>query len=198
MSIPKSETESNAKKSLTDRIVSDFLNIDERLLKNISDEAAYKIRSANPKVVVCGAAGSSKTSFAKHLSKKLDVPTFDLDEYIPEGWTGDEKKYETNFLNGLDNLWTELPLKGGWIIEHVHACSPKLAKMFNPGWAIHLNPGKQQLKAVARMRDAVAGEPDGTRTERAISSGRKAFQEFSKIPGEIVAEGSGWILKELK
>lgn len=196
MSVPKSETESNAKKALTDRLVSEFLDIDKRLLKNISDEAAYLIRS-NPKVVVCGAAGSSKTSFAKYLSKRLEVPAFDLDEYIPDGWTGDEKKYRINFLNGLDNLWTEVPTKGGWIIEHVHACSPEVAKMFAPKWAIHLNPGKEQLKAVARMRDAVAGEPDGTRSERAISSGRKAFQEFSKIPGKVLAEGSGWILKEL-
>lgn len=196
MAVPDSERIPNAEKRLTDKAVSAFLDLDRTLIRMQAEEVAVKLDEPY-RIVVCGGAGASKTTFGEELAKYLDLPAFDLDNYIPGGWTSDTKVYNVRFWEGLDNLWTDIPLEREWIVEHIEAAGPAVREVFKPRWAIHLSPGVKQLKYVSRMRDFVSGEPAGTREARAISSDKLAMKLFLEAPGKIIAEGKGWSLKRL-
>lgn len=196
MPIPESEVEFNERKTLTDRAVGLFLGMDRRMARQTAEEAIIRLKPPY-KIVVCGGSGSFKTTFSEELSKILEVPAFDLDLYIPGGWTENQKQYQQSFAEGLNNLWDDIPLQKEWIIEHVEACGQEVRDLFKPKWAIHLHPGMSQLTAIARLRDAAAGEAVGSREVRAMSSGKLSSMQFKKAPGKVVAEGYSWMLKEL-
>ena len=67
-----------------------------------------------PKIYVVGAVGSGKTTFAKKLSKELDIPYFELDNicWNPDG-TGKRS------VNEIEKLFKEVLNNKNWIIENV-------------------------------------------------------------------------------
>lgn len=197
VAIPKSERESNEKKNLVDRAVESFIGMGKNFARQTAEEVILKLKDPY-KIVVCGGAGSTKTTFSEALGDVLDIPTFDLDMYIPGGWTPNKKDYEHAFAEGLNNVWDDLPLAKSWIIEHIEASGPAVRDLFKPKWAIHLHFGQEQLKLVAMLRDAVSGESEGARELRALSSNKLSFDQFTKAPGKVIAEGYGWSLKELE
>ena len=194
---PESEAIANEKKTLTDRAVAAFIGMDRQLSRNMAQEALFKLKPPY-RIVVCGGAGASKTTFAEEMSKILEVPTFDLDMYIPGGWVENKKAYQQAFAEGLNSLWDDLPLEKEWIIEHIESAGQAVRGLFNPRWAIHLHPGMSQLKAIARLREVASGDGAGSRTIRAMSSDKLSMTQFRDAPGKIVSEGYGWTLKELK
>lgn len=194
---PESEAIANEKKTLTDRAVAAFVGMDRQLSRNMAQEALFKLKPPY-KIVVCGGAGSSKTTFSEEMSKILEIPTFDLDMYIPGGWVEDKKAYQQAFAEGLNNLWDDLPLEKEWIIEHIESAGQEVRDLFKPRWAIHLHPGMSQLSAIARLRGVASGEGVGSREVRAMSSDKLSMTQFKNAPGKIVSEGYGWTLKELK
>lgn len=195
--IPDSEILANEQKTLTDRAVAAFLGMDRNLARQMAEETLFKLKPPY-KIVICGGAGSTKTTFAEELSRLLEIPTFDLDQYIPGGWVEDKKAYQQAFAEGLNNLWDDIPLQKEWIIEHVEATGQEVRDLFEPKWAIHLHPGMSQLKAIATLRDVASGEEVGSRAVRAMSSDKISTQQFKQAPGKVVAEGYGWTMKELK
>jgi hypothetical protein len=194
---PKSEAIANARKALTDRAVEAFIGMDRQILRNMAQEALFKMKPPY-RIVVCGGAGSAKTTFSEELGKILEIPTFDLDQYIPGGWVEDEKVYRRAFSEGLNNLWNDVPVEKEWIIEHVEAAGPEVRDLFHPKWAIHLHPGVSQLRAIAKLREIFSGESSGSREIRALSSDKISMSQFRDAPGRVVSEGYGWTLKELR
>jgi len=195
MAIPKEEEQANANKKRIDDLTSVLLGLDRASITEQASKVAKHIQKPF-QIVVCGAAGASKTTFSNALSSVLDIPSFDFDEYIQGGWTQDKAKYQGRILDGLDSLWDDL--SKAWIVEHVEACSPTFLRSLDPKWAIHLRPEKEQLKAVAQTRDLVSNESDGVRAQRAISTSRTSLTHFESAPGNVVASGTGWVLKELR
>lgn len=194
MPIPETEALANKQKEQTDEVVSMLLGLDKKLIREIAKEVAVKL-SKPYKIIVCGGSGSSKTTFSTELGDVLNIRSFDFDKYIEGGWTSNKSEYKERFKKALSSLWSDLG--GSWIVEHVEACSPILIQELDPRWAINLNPGRNQLRAVALLRDAVSGE-SGEREARAISSLNVSTTQFKALKGKVIAEGMGWVLKELK
>ena len=66
------------------------------------------------KIYIVGAVGSGKTTFAKKLSKSLDVPYFELDNicWKPDG-SGKRNPEE------IDQIFLDILNSNAWIIENV-------------------------------------------------------------------------------
>lgn len=68
------------------------------------------------KIFVFGATGSGKTTFAKELSKKLNIPFYTTDKLIYKGKSWDKKYTEKQ----RDKKLLDIAKKKKWIIEGVH------------------------------------------------------------------------------
>jgi hypothetical protein len=198
--MPISDHEANEKKALTDALAAQFLNIDQEKLakdaKTIADAMPSSFRLA-----VTGGAGSGKSTVSSELSELLDVPVFDFDEYIPGGYSKDPKVYHKRLLDGMDNLWGDLPFKKSWIIEHVEACNDEMVKAFSPTHCLLLCPPASRAMRTAAARSLVANESDATqfrREQRAMESAEFSRMQFDAVPGKIILLGKGWELKEVK
>lgn len=197
--IPKQERLANALKEKTDERAGEVLNFSEEKVRRRAKTVGGLLRREGepPRVVVTGGAGSGKTSFSNSLSDVLDVPVFDLDKYIRGGWTKDVEEYESRINSAVYDLWADLPKSDtGYIIEHVEACNPTLVRMLNPNFAVLLDPGEDQLKRTAQVRNSV-GMYNRTREQRALDSMKSARKHFEAAPGNIVMKDGGILIKQL-
>ena len=197
----------NAIKAEMNTQASQLLHLDEDALKGKAQKIADAIQAAlgdgvlagvDPRVLVTGGAGSGKTTLAGQLSQILGVKNLDFDEYIPGGWTTDSEEYARRFNKGLYELWEDVPKKKGWVIEHVESCASSLVGLYNPDFAVLVDPGEERLAAAAEARQAIMGKgTDKGRLARALQSDKKAKEQFKAIPGEIVFKTPGFILKKV-
>lgn len=192
------EQEANAQKKLVDGMAASLLQIDEKKISAAAEAAADVIREQDVwHIVVCGGAGSNKTTFSEALSKELSAPAFDLDTLIPGGFTEDKWEYERRFKKGLSKLWEELPSVQPWIVEHVEACNREVVTLVRPTIAIHLNPGIEHLKSVAEARDLVGDHTNGKRSRRAMETGIRASLQFQSLRGKTLLKRDGLEVKLL-
>ncbi len=188
-----SEVAENAKKARTDALASDLLNIDHGAFQKATETLAATIRqrSSRKKIVITGGAGSGKSTLAIALSKALEIPSFDLDEYIVGGWTQDSTEYKRRFSEALYKVWQDLPARGDWIIEHVEACSPDSINMLRPTISIYVHPGEEQLIITAKAREHVSGDGQD-RVYRAIQSNSIADRQFYDAGGLLLMDCMYW------
>ena len=191
-----SEEALNAGKKKIDAIAEVILGLDRSKLLDIAKEVAKKT-GPGARVVVCGAAGAGKTVLGRQLAKLLEVPSVDLDELIPGGWTKDSEQYRQRLLEGREALWDKLPAQGGWVVEHVEACSETMRKTFKPKYALLLKPGTVHIAAVSKARDEASGSSESNRLWRAMHSAVISKQQFDEAEGSIVASSKSWSLKKL-
>lgn len=148
------------------------------------------------RIVLCGGSGSGKSELAKELEKSDGFEIFDLDEYIPGGFTPDLKEYLKRLEIAWERLQAILP-KDGWIVEHVEACNPLLAQAINPSFAILLSPPKEHQKIVAGIRSKLSGTDPELRLARASQSRHIAEGQFNDTLGVKIYESSGVTVKKL-
>jgi hypothetical protein len=198
------EQAANAQKAKTDRLAGELLGVDGGRKKKLANDIAARLVGVTPiRLLVTGGAGSGKSSVSRLLAAKLDIPNFDFDKYIPGGYHKDPKVYRKRLLDGMQKLFDALPWRpgAGWLVEHVEACSADMLGAFQPTHCLHLAPPAARALDVAAARSAVAGEPPReqyAREQRAMESAEIARMQFSKVPGRVMAHGSGWELKEMR
>lgn len=197
-----SETQANAAKAKTDALAADLLDLDQDDLRKDATKIASYIRThfkplKNVRVVVAGGAGSGKTTIASALSKELELPAFDLDEFIKGGFTSDKEKYRRRFLKAIHDVWTDMPSGKGWVLDHVESCSPDLLSYLKPHYAILLKPNQERLRLTARARNMVSEDPWPGREKRALESASLAEKQFDEANGSLGTRGKTWVLKHL-
>jgi hypothetical protein len=195
------DREANAKKKAIDSLAAGLLNIDKEHLTSLAGDIAFQLLGPKPvRLMITGGAGSGKTTISSTIAERLNVPSFDFDEYVPGGYTSDGKEYRHRLVAGMEHLFNDLPYKTGWIVEHVEACNSDMVQAFKPTHCLLLiRPAKHLLRA-AQARGTVAEDSDedvSAREKRALESSEYAKMQFEQVPGEIVGRGEGWVLKKL-
>lgn len=66
------------------------------------------------KIYIIGPVGSGKTTLAKHLSKKYNIPYFELDKVVYDDFIGMKR---SSFE--IDNIFSDILKEEEWIIEDV-------------------------------------------------------------------------------
>ena len=66
------------------------------------------------KIYIIGPVGSGKTTLAKHLSKKYNIPYFELDKVVYDDFIGMKR-----FSFEIDNIFSDILKEEEWIIEDV-------------------------------------------------------------------------------
>lgn len=203
-----SERAANRRKSAVDRLAGELMGLDGERVGADALDIASRIRKylgkeqndpAHLRIVVCGAAGSGKTTLAAALSKHLEIPHFNLDEYIPGGWTPDKSLYRQRRTEGIFKLWQDFPKKSGWVIEHVEAAGEEVRKVFSPRWAILIDPGPERLMRVAEAREQVSGgDTAATRAIRSLESARIASTQFWGAQGSIIFKEGPYSVRLLR
>lgn len=183
-----SEEELNAKKRVMDEFAGVLAGVNGDVDKWV-DEVAHLVPLKGTNIVVTGAAGSGKSLFAKKLAKKLEVPCFDLDEYIP---AGDKSDYTRRFYAGIYKMYNQMNYKRGWVLEHVHACSSDIMSIFRPLHAILLTPGEKTISDVAKAREALGKVKY---LARAMETLKSSAEEFNSLPSPAVTVRQNWTLK---
>lgn len=67
------------------------------------------------KIYLIGPVGSGKTTLAKHLSKKLNIPMYELDTIVFDDANGNRKRTKEE----IDALFLAILKQKSWIIEDV-------------------------------------------------------------------------------
>ena len=204
--MPIQDWDANAAKKAVDRLAGDLQGIDRAAVEQHAREAADIVRRhtdpndmSQRRIIICGPAGAGKTTFSQAFSRQLEIPSFDLDEYIPGGWTMDEGLYKHRYKQGLQELWQDLSFKRGWTIEHVEAANPDLVSAFRPAFAIRIDPGSLRLMRAAQARAAAANDPLATQREmRALQTAVVAHEQFGMLKGRKLGEGEFWTLKDVR
>ena len=194
------EEEANAEKRLVESAVASLLKIDQAAIDRLAVDIAKMIRKSGktPKVFITGAAGSNKSTLAASLSKELEVPAFDLDDYVKGGYTEDEKKYAHRLVMAWGAVWTDMPSnQNGWILEHVEMCHRTAVDIFKPNFAVLLSPSKSHLMEVADARDRVGDDSKGGRWRRAQETAVRSHGQFDALSTSKFVHGPGWFFKEL-
>lgn len=195
-------SQENVAKKKTDDLAGQLLSLDDRKMARLAEALAELIigdeKNRDLRICVAGGAGSGKSTLAKELSKQLELPVFDLDQFIKGGWTKNQKEYDRRFANALYDCWSALPAKKGWIIEHVEAGNPYLITAFKPSYLIRLTPSERHLRRVAGARALAAGEnsPVG-RVQRALDSDRISKEQFNQAKGTLMGTLTGCTMKAL-
>lgn len=194
------DPEANAKKDETDRKAGELLHVDFDKMKNDAAELAAHIRGradGTYKVVVSGGAGSGKTSISFRLAEALGVKHLDMDKYVPGGFTEDEDEYARRLNKALYEMWEDIPTKGGWVIDHVEACSKEVVGLLNPTFALLCDPGVERIRSVAEARKQAGGDA-ADRLARGLQSASKSSKQFAALEGTSLPSGvPGYHLKLL-
>jgi hypothetical protein len=191
------DTHANAQKADTDAKAAELLDIDQKELAKASKTIAgilEHLEVPKMKIVITGAAGSGKTTLAGELSKKLEVPVFDLDEFIEGGWTSDKEEYKKRFVKALYQVWQKLPANGSWIIDHVEACNSDILRILRPNFLILVHPPDSRIVATAKARMVVSSDKSD-RIPRAMQSKKTAEKQFKDAGGMLLRKEKGWTLK---
>lgn len=197
--VHESQHPSNERKAAIDRSASFVMGLSIGRVRETASEIAKAIRSSRVTpvtLVICGGAGSGKTTLSNELSKELEEPVRNLDDYIRGGFTKDVDKYYERLTQAIYDAWEDLP-HAGWILEHVEACNPRVLEILRPNFALHLDPGHDHLSRAAKARDMVSGEDSSGRLERAKHSKDRSEQHFESLQGRVLAKGRTWTLKAL-
>jgi len=196
--MPTVDRKANEKKSALDDLASELLDIDKSKLERIGAGIAFDLLGPKPvRLCITGGAGSGKTTIAGTIAERLSIPCFNFDEYIPGGYVRDAAVYQHRLVDGMSNLWDDLP-PNGWIIEHVEACNPDMVKAFNPTHCLLVHPEAPFLLEVARARGKIARDTDRAlydREQRALESALYAKMQYDAVPGKVVSKGKEWTLK---
>lgn len=195
------DPQANAKKAETDRKAAELIGVDMDAVRRVAKNLAGIIRASQLtpiRIVIAGAAGSGKTTIALALAKELGVKCIDLDEYIPGGHTDDKVEYERRFNRGLYEAWDTVPHRSGWIIEHVRSCHKDLVGLYNPSFALLVDPGMERIRMAAAARAAVSTDAEQDRLARALETERAADKQFTALHGIVLSrEPKGYTLKAL-
>jgi hypothetical protein len=193
--VPVQDPKANAFKAKVDQGARDLLQPDSSALRSTAARAAKLLRAekAHLRIAVLGGAGSGKSTFSRLLSKELGIPVFDLDQFIPEGWTKDKKIYDERFSKGLENLWPEVPVQKEWIIEHVRAADPELLESYKPSFVILVEQPLHKVLTTAEARDVAAQDLGakssvGSRQMRALQSREEAHRMFNRTRGFLLRQ----------
>lgn len=198
--VHESQHDSNRRKAAVDEKASSLLGMDTKKVRDVAHEIAATIRRSGalpPAVVVCGAAGAGKTTLSGELSKELEVPSINLDDYLHGGFSKDKEFYEEKLQRALYDAWEDMPIDG-WILEHVEASNQKIVELIRPTFALHLHPGEEHLRRAAGARNLASGESDSFREWRAMDSRGKSETNFNKLEGKVIGRGKTWTLKLLR
>lgn len=202
--MPRVDHAANSKKRAIDSLAADLLDIDKNQLVRIAGDVAFRLLGPETvRLMVTGGAGSGKTTFSSTVAERLNIPSFDFDEYIPGGYTPNGKDYRHRLVRGMGRLYDDLPYKTGWIIEHVEACNADMVKAFKPTHCLLLIAPPGHLLRTAQARgEAAEDSPSETyaREKRALESSEYAKMQFDAVPGEVIGKMGGrhpWTLKKL-
>jgi Cdc6-like AAA superfamily ATPase len=198
--VHESQHDINRRKAAVDERASSILGMDIKKVRDVAHEIAATVRRSGalpPAIVVCGGAGSGKTTLAGELSKELEIPTINLDDYLHGGFTKDEELYDERLQRALYDAWEDMPVDG-WVLEHVEASNQKIVELIRPTFALHVHPGEEHLLRAAGARNLASGEGDSFREWRAMDSKEKSEKNFNKLEGRVIGRGKTWTLKLLR
>ena len=197
--MPRVDHQANARKRGYDSLAASLLDLDNKKLESTAGGIAFDLLGPEQvRLFVTGGAGAGKTSVASVIGERLNLPVFDFDEYIPGGHHKDVRIYRKRLLDGMDNLWNDVPVKKGWIIEHVEACSSDMVESFKPTHCLLMRPPMRHLQLVAGARSEVSGIEEHELAQRALETAKRSVEQFAAVPGKIVKRGTGWVLKKLE
>jgi hypothetical protein len=196
--MPTVDRELNAKKRRLDHLAGELLDLDKKDLELEASGIAFDLLGESPiRLCVTGAAGSGKTTASAVIGERLNLPVFDFDEYVPGGYHEDGKIYRKRLIDGMSNLFDALPVKRGWIVEHVEACNEDMVKAFRPTFCLLICPPTDRLLQVARVRSSLSADDPLCRELRALQSAEYAKMQFDAVPGDTIKETAGWRLKRV-
>ena len=199
--MPRVDREANAKKKAIDSLAASLLDIDKEHLIRLAGDLAFRLLGPETvRLMVTGGAGSGKTTISSTIAERLNIPSFDFDEYIPGGYTPNGKDYRHRLVCGMVRLYDDLPYKTGWIVEHVEACNADMVTAFKPTHCLLITQPVSHLLRTAQARGEAAEDSDEdvvAREKRALESSEYAKMQFEQVPGEVVGRGKGWVLKKL-
>jgi hypothetical protein len=185
------DPEMNRRKEETDHRAGELLHVDLDKMKADAEELAAHIRGRAGgvyKVVVSGGAGSGKTSISFRLAEALGAKHLDMDKYVPGGFTEHEVEYARRLNKALYEMWEDIPTKGGWVIDHVEACSKEVVGLLNPTFAILCDPGVERIRSVAEARTQ-AGSDHEERLSRGLQSAIKSTKQYAALKGTHLPSG---------
>lgn len=201
--MPIVDQSANERKDRLDELAAELLGVDDEELVRDGGDVAFRLLGTNPvRLVVAGGAGAGKSTTARAIAERLSLPVFDFDKYVPGGYSTDAKVYRKRLLDGLTNLFDDLPARrdSGWVVEHAEACSEELVKAFHPTHALLLRPSTTRLLDASRARSRAGEESADTqyrRERRALESSVFALMQFRKLRGKVLARTKTWVLKKL-
>lgn len=195
-----SEKELNQKKIQIDLMAGALINYDPEPIHQAAKAAAklfegFRYNEEPLRVAVTGASGAGKSVFADDIGRRLGRRAFDLDDFIPGGYTDDSKEYARRLYEGMLKVWQKLP-SNGWIVEHVHALSTDMLKAFRPDFGILIEQPHSQIVRMSEARAQVAR--DENYIKRAITTEKTAKEEFELAPGRVIGSGTIWRVRKIE
>ena len=197
--MPAVDHSANQRKRKIDALAGKLLDLDAEKLITLAGNIAFQLLGPERvRLMVTGGAGSGKTTVSSVIAERLNLPCFDFDEYVVNGWHPDGKEYRRRLVAAMSRLYDDLPYKTGWVVEHVEACNGDMLKAFQPTHCLLLAPPAQHLLDIAGARARAGGEKSPASLEqRALESSEYARMQFEKAPGSVMARGNGWVLKKM-
>jgi adenosyl cobinamide kinase/adenosyl cobinamide phosphate guanylyltransferase len=190
---PESESEANAKKSMTDRLAGELMGVDHKHVRKFAEQLGEKALENLPlverpmRIVVTGGAGSGKSSLSINLAEAFELKHLDVDQYVKGGYTPDAKEWKKRLEEAYAAVWQDLPTRRGWVVEHVEACDKPWVSLLHPNLAILVAPEEKQLLRTAEARNTV-GKEDPNRARRALETAETSKKQFLDLRGVVLAD----------